>query len=478
MTQSVPRSSPVPRLLFLSLLLLFLLVPAQSWALHIAIKLPCVNNWVFHDQISFTLKVERDSNATPPTELMRYLAKLTVSVDGGGEQVLYDSSTPPYGTGLEYYYWTYAADNAWEEHTFAFRGWVWVSTIKPPLMIPQWEKVEIGASPTLAAKIFRRTPSLTVGTEGRDDPDEVLLRVKASAPVGSCAVTVNGQGVSLDGQGCYSGVYPLSAGANTFTVVAEDSETELTTSRSVSVDYHPVSLNLPSQPVDFTQPNSTSLTLTSQYAVDCTVAVVDMVHNQIVKILGTDVSLTPNVPQQFQWDGTSDQGSLWLASNGLAATGSYEVTASLYSSSTGVATGWGSGSLTVTNSNAPVSYAVYEAESTTPSKVGSWSDMPGVELIGWHALATNQAYPTASMTLNFTGSGVDLYYVKAPFLTGAEVYIDGQLQDTLVASDAAPAYKCLWSVSGLSQGPHNIQVRPKANQESETGFIVDAFVVH
>ena len=241
MTQSAPRSSPVPRLLFLSLLLLFLLVPAQSWALHLEIMQPYFNNDVFDGTIGWTLSVVKDS----PSEQFLNLAKVTVSIDGGAEQIIYDSSTLPQAM-VQFASWVYdgTQDGPYSEHDFAFRAWVWQSTMGPPLFIPQWSKVPLNPNPDPVSShetVRNVMPSLTLHVAAGDSPNELRLggRAYSGANGASLSLQVNGQAVMIGQDGKYNTSIQLIPGHNVVVAVLTDTHTNVSVSRQVEEDYYP-----------------------------------------------------------------------------------------------------------------------------------------------------------------------------------------------------------------------------------------------
>ncbi len=475
MTQSVPRSSPVSRLLCLSLLLLFLLVPAQSWALRVDIVQPQVENWIFRNQISWTLHITKDN----PAEQMLYFAKIKAWVDGE-EQVIFDSSTPPVGAGLEYFNWIYNGrlDGAWCEHTFSFTAWVWRSTLGPPLFIPQWDKVEITGSPTYTETILNGNPSLTVQTSGGSDPSVGRLALRASAPVGNCEVRVNSQLVQLDSNGEYAANVQLSAGANTFTVEAKDTGTQLTTTKQVMLEYVPVSASLGNSSVDFTQPAQASLSVTSPVATYCDVWVLDNAKTQRVARLATALPLQPNEPAQVTWDGTADSSYPYVGANGKVCAGTYGIAVATKTSDQGGWTGWTSSDLQVANTSGDPVYSVVEAESSTVQKTGTWTPAFDFDFGASQEVFAGAAYPTAALTLAFSGTGVTVFYSKDASLTGADVYVDGSIAGHIDAYAETPATNCQFCVTGLTAGQHTVQLRPTTDNEGAVEFGADSFWVY
>ncbi|MFC4808905.1 X2-like carbohydrate binding domain-containing protein [Paenibacillus sp. GCM10023250] len=77
------------------------------------------------------------------------------------------------------------------------------------------------------------------------------------------------------------------------------------------------------------------------------------------------------------------------------------------------------------------------------------------------------------MTYGFTGTGIEVWAEKSSSSGKLDVYVDGELKDTVDTQDSVQAGQAVaYAVSGLAQGPHTLRV--VRNDGGEHYFLLDA----
>ncbi len=91
---------------------------------------------------------------------------------------------------------------------------------------------------------------------------------------------------------------------------------------------------------------------------------------------------------------------------------------------------------------------------------GTWSSVPDLNASGGNY--TKSSVPGDSATFTFTGSAITWYATKDSTMGTAEVWVDGVYKQDVNLNSASTQYKqAVYSIQGLSNGSHTIQIKEK-----------------